>query len=91
MIVKLCMQLVVSFVQLLLSGISMLDLPDEALDVLADIYTALEQGAAVLAAYTHFDYLCALLSVVISLNVVLGTYHFIMWVLRKVPFLGVRE
>lgn len=91
MIVKLSMQLLVSLLSLLLSGVQVLGLSQDVLDVLSDIYDALEQGASVVAAYTHFSYLCTLLSIVISVRAALALYHFIFWVLRKVPFWGVRE
>lgn len=91
MIVKLCMQLLVSLISLLLSGVQALGLSQDVLDVLADVYDALDQGASVIACYTHFSYLCTLLSIVISVKACLGAYHFVMWVARKIPYWGVRE
>lgn len=94
MIVKLCMDLILAVLRLLLSGIALV-IPSADWQsiqaVMSDVYGYLEQGASVLAAYTHFTYLCNLLSLVILVKTFLFGYHLIFWILRKIPFWGVRE
>lgn len=94
MIIKLCMELVVAVLRVLLSGIALVvpaDKWETVQDVMSDVYGYLEQGAGVLASYTHFTYLCNLLSIVILFKAFLWGYHVIMWILRKIPYWGVRE
>lgn len=94
MIIKLCMELVLAVLRLLLSGIALV-VPSadwqSVQAVMSDVYGYLEQGAGVVAAYTHFSYLCTLLSLVVLVKTFLAGYHLIMWILRKIPYWGVRE
>lgn len=89
MIVKLCLNVLLAVLRALFAGIQMLGLPQAVLDKLATFWGYLEQGASVLAAYTHYQYLLVLLEFVIAFSAVLNGYRFIMWALRKVPFWGV--
>lgn len=94
MIVKLCMDLILAVLRLLFSGIALV-FPSadwQAVQaVMSDVYGYLEQGASVLSAYTHFTYLCNLLSLVILLNTFLFGYHLIFWIIRKIPYFHVSE
>lgn len=94
MIIKLCMELVVAVLRVLFSGIALVVPADKwqaVQTVMSDVYSYLESGAGVLAAYTHFTYLCNLLSLVILFKAFLFGYHLIMWILRKIPYFHVSE
>lgn len=94
MIIKLCMDLVYAVLSVVFSGLSLV-FPAETsaniASVMSDVFSYLEQGAGVVATFTHFSYLCSLLSCVIIIKTFFMGYNVLMWVLRKIPFWGVRE
>lgn len=47
-------------------------------------------AVGILAEYTHFAYLLALLGVAIAVDIVHTLYLALMWVLRKIPILSIR-
>ena len=89
MVIKLCMQLVLWIMGLIFQGLSLLPLPDNIYDIMDTIWEYIAEGASVVAAYTHYQYLLLLLSFVISFSLLLNGYRFVMWVLRKIPFWGI--
>lgn len=64
-------------------------LPSDIQTVFATLTAYLIDGARVVCAYIHVPYITALLAFVIAMNAVLNGYRFLMWVLRKLPFLGI--
>lgn len=94
MIIKLCLDLVVSVLSAVLGALSFV-IPQntwsQIVSIMHDVYGYLEQGAGVVACFTHFTFLCDLLSVVILFRVFLMGYHMFMWAWRKIPFWGVRD
>lgn len=91
MLIKLGMDAVYGIFYLLISGLTAFNLPSGVTTVLSDLYSYLDMGASYFAAFTHFQYLCGLLSAVLVLNSIIFMYQAIMWILKKVPFLGVSE
>lgn len=47
-------------------------------------------GLSLLANYVDLNYLLTLLSLYITLVLVMETYKFFMWVLKKIPLLGIK-
>lgn len=64
-------------------------LPDESIVYIADFVDLLNTGASILANYVPLSYLLTLFLLIVSIDVALGVYHFIMWILRKIPMLGI--
>lgn len=89
MVIKLCMDLLYAVVSLIFQGIQVLHLPPEVYSVMQAVWEYLEEGAAVVAAYTHYQYLLLLLSFVITVSAAMNGYRLIMWILRKIPYWGV--
>ena len=65
------------------------NLPSDIQTVLATLTAYLIDGGRVICAYIHVPYILALLTFVIAMNAVMSGYRFLMWVLRKIPFLGI--
>lgn len=42
-------------------------------------------GVSVVANYVNLSYILHLLSMIISIDICINLYHFIMWVIRKLP------
>lgn len=63
-------------------------LPDEAMGYLEQFYDILSSGATIVANYTHYPYLMTLLGIVLGVDLALGIYHLVMWIIRKIPMAG---
>ncbi len=72
----------------LLSVFDIPPLPDEFQTVLNTVTGYLTTGIALLQNYTHMQYLLSLLGFIIAFDGCLLIYKGIMWILRKIPMLG---
>lgn len=89
MIISALMKLIYTVISLLTSFISIPSLPD---GVSAAMDTALEYiglGLGILSNYTHLDYLLVLFGIIIAIDLGLAIYHLVMFILKKIPFLGI--
>lgn len=89
MIVKMLLDLVFNVFSFLTAAINIPSLPDGVLAVLSSALSYIQVGAGVLASYTHLDYLFILLGIVIAVEVGVLLYRFVMFILRKIPMLGI--
>ena len=64
-------------------------LPPEVYAILQTVLDYLAVGFAILANYTHLDYLFILFGIVLAFDVGIFGYKFVMWILRKIPILGI--
>lgn len=92
MIIEALLNLVHSFVALILSPIDFPSLPAGLADVLQNAWfaQAMGSGIALLAAYTHFEFISGLFLTVAFIHVLEVVYKWCCWILRKIPFLNVR-
>lgn len=65
---------------------SMADGVKEVLAIALDYITS---GVAIVANYTNFSYLLSLFTIVMIADAGIMVYKFVMWVLRKIPVLGI--
>lgn len=89
MIIEALMNLLLNVFTLLTSPINIPKMPDEVAVYLANFLEYIEMGLQVLAVYTPLDYLLVLFGIIIAIDVGLAVYHFVMWVLKKIPMLGI--
>lgn len=80
--------LLFGLVDWLTSGLNIPALPPELMSLVANVTQYITVGIAILSNYTHMDYLLVLFGIVVAVDVGLLGYKFIMWVLRKIPMLG---
>lgn len=73
----------------LTSGISIPSMPDEVANYLTTTLEYIKVGCQILGAYTPLPYLVTLLGIVVAIDLGLKIYHFVMWVIKKIPMLGV--
>lgn len=64
-------------------------LPDDALNYIETIFTYLESGASILANYTPLAYLLVLFGIIVAIDIAIGIYHFVMWILKKIPVISI--
>lgn len=89
MIVKLLLDLIYNLFALLTMPISIPALPNEVLDYFEQFFEYLYMGASILQNYTHFSYLMVLFGVVVAVEIGVLIYHFVMWIIRKIPVAGI--
>lgn len=65
------------------------NLTDEVLGYFNQGFEYLIMGGSILANYTPLTYLLVLFGVVLALEIAVNLYHLIMWILKKIPFLGI--
>lgn len=71
---------------------SAIDIPAMPADVSSYINTFtsyIKTGLQILAVYTPLQYMLTLFGIVIAIELGLKIYHFVMWVIKKIPMLGV--
>lgn len=64
------------------------DLPDSVYGYIEDGFQYIVAGAGILANYTPLAYLMTLFGVLLAVDAGILVYHFIMWVIRKIPMAG---
>lgn len=88
MIIKLLLDALYAVFSVLTLPINIPDLPAEAMNYINQFFDYLVMGAGILANYTPFTYLMILFGVVLAVDVGIMLYHFVMWVIRKIPMAG---
>lgn len=73
----------------LTSAISIPSLPDNVELNLRSFLEYLRLGLQILANYTQLEYLLTLFGIVVAIEAGIAIYHFVMWVLKKIPMLGI--
>lgn len=89
MIVLALMELVYGLFEILTSPISIPALPDDMVFILLTATNYLKIGASIIMNYTHYSYLITLLGIIIAVDAGLLIYKFVMWVIKKIPMLGI--
>lgn len=90
MIITMIMDVIYAVFSLLTAPINIPSFPDSIDAVLAQFIEYISFGAGILANYTHLGYLLTLFGVVIAVDVGIMLYHFVMWILKKIPMLSIR-
>lgn len=89
MIIKSLLDLLYNVFSALTSAISIPQLPDSVAGYLEDFLEYINLGIQILAVYTPLEYLLTLFGIVVAIEAGLLIYHFVMWVLKKIPMLGI--
>lgn len=64
-------------------------LPYEVHAFITDAFSYITAGAGILANYTPLGYLMTLFTVLLAIDAGILVYHFIMWIIKKIPMLGI--
>lgn len=89
MLIQGVLNLIAGLFRLLLLPIRLASMPDTVSDIIQDVIGYLIQGVAIVQTYTHFAFLFALFTFCAAVEALYLGYHFVMWILRKIPFLGI--
>lgn len=89
MIIELLLDMIYGLFSLLTALIEIPQMPDEATAYITQFFDYLAMGAGILANYTPFGYIMILFGVILAVDVGIKLYHFVMWILKKIPMLGI--
>lgn len=88
MIIEMLMSVLYNVLNLVMV-IEIPSLPDSVMGYVNTLFDYMAAGASILANYTPLGYLLTLFGVLVAVDGGIMIYHFVMWVIRKVPVLGV--
>lgn len=83
------MALIFSVFSVLTAPLNIPGVPVGVKEVIAMTLDYIGEGLGILAVYTDMPYLLSLFSLVALVDVAIFLYRTIMWVIKKIPFLGV--
>lgn len=89
MIIKSLADLILVVVQVLTVPIKIPSMPEGVQTAFADFCSYIEAGLGIVANYTHLGYLATLFGLVVAIETGLLLYKLIMFIIRKIPMLGV--
>lgn len=87
MILKLLFNLVIGLINLI--PFELPYFPDGITTVLDTMETYLLSGVGLLKAFTDWSYLITLFKLVITMELVFYGYKLVLWILKKIPMLGI--
>lgn len=64
-------------------------LPQDVTNYIDTAFTYIVAGAGIVANYTPLDYLMVLFGVLLAIDAGILVYHFVMWIVKKIPMLGI--
>lgn len=88
MIIEMLLDLVYSLLSLLLV-FEIPGLPDGVQGYIDTAFEYITAGAGIVANYTPLEYLLTLLGILLLVDGALVLYHFVMWIIKKIPMLGI--
>lgn len=90
MLINLILTAVYGLLIALFFGIKLPGFPDGFLDIMASAQGYLITGIRVLGTYVDLSYLLILFAAFLSIYVFYDLYLLVMWILRKIPLLGIK-
>lgn len=90
MIIELCLNLVAALLRVLLLPFQIAQLPATFASTFLTFSTYVIEGFRVVAAYIDTVYIGTLFSFVFSVSALMNGYRFVMWILKKIPFLNIK-
>lgn len=64
-------------------------LPNDVFSYIDTIFSYMATGAGILANYAPLGYLLVLFGVILAIDAGIQIYHFVMWIIKKIPVLGI--
>lgn len=90
LIVKGLFQLVLALLRALTAVLGIPSFPEAVIEVYYDVIEYLVTGIAILANYFDVLFLFSLWGLIAIVDLAIVVYHFVMWVLKKLPLLGIK-
>lgn len=90
MIIQIILDAIIKLFTLLTTPIDIPELPTSVSLLILDMMDYVQAGAGILANYTDLGYLLVLFGIIVGIDVGIKIYHFIMWIIKKIPMLGIQ-
>lgn len=85
MIIEMFLDAIYNIFDILTSFISIPPMPDEVHTFIEQAFDYISAGVGILANYTDLTFLLILAGVIIAIDVGIAIYHFVLWVIKKIP------
>ena len=89
MLVESLLDLIYNLLDTLFTPINLPSLPASLSTIIDTLCSYISDGLALVANWTHLQYLLALFGIVAAVDVGILLYKLIMWILKKIPMLGI--
>lgn len=89
MIIKGLLNMIIALINMI--PLSIPKLPENIDTIMADFVGYINGGIAFLKSILPWNYLIVLLLIVIGIDAAMLIYKFVMWVIRKIPMLGIKD
>lgn len=89
MIIKALLDLLYGVFALLTAPINIPGLPDQAFQAVSNVTKYMLTGFAIVGAYVDINYLWTLFKLILAVDIGIGLYKFVMFIIRKIPFFGI--
>lgn len=90
MLIEGLLDLIYNLFDLLFTPINLPSLPESVSEIIETFCEYISDGLALIANWTHLPYLLTLFTIIAAVDVGILLYKLIMWVLRKIPMLGIK-
>lgn len=88
MIIEGLLNLIIDFLKFIFSAVELPDLPSEVTELLDEFMKVIESGLGILNLFIDWDLLLLLIPVVLIITNFEVIWSLIMFIVRKIPFLG---
>lgn len=89
MIIESLMKIILKVISVLTKAINIPSLPESVTGYMDTALDYIGTGVQFLAVYVNLEYLLVLFGIILAIDIGLGIYHFVMWIIKKIPMLGV--
>lgn len=89
MIIQAILTVIYNVFKVLTAPIDIPSMPENVQSVMSEFLEWVQVGLQIVATYTHENYLLVLFGIVVAVDVGIMLYRFVMWVLKKIPMLGI--
>ena len=90
MIVKLLLNILYSIFSVLTLPLEFPSMPVKVVEIFATVLDYITSGIAMLGTYIDMGYLLSLFSIIVIIDFNILAYRIIMWILKKIPVLGIQ-
>ncbi len=90
MIIESLLNLLYNLFRLLTVAINIPEMPVDVFDVIESVFSYIQAGIGILANYVNLDIVFIMLGIVIAVDIGVNLYHFVMWVIKKIPMLNIK-
>lgn len=90
MIIYLLLELIYNLFSILTLPINIPSLPDSITSIMNQFASYLSTGIAIIGNYFDVGYLLVLFGLVISIDVGISLYKFVMYIIRKIPMMNIK-